>query len=107
MGVGKDSCDHRPDRLLVLFVASVYIYDQLSMPSGFWTDADRPRKLWKKLADSQEARQERRWSELWAAAKGDDKAKGKLPGRWRRAAGLSHQYLRPQSWRERFHRFPP
>ena len=62
---------------LVLFVASVYIYDQLSMPSGFWTDADRPRKLWKKLADAQEARQEKRWNEKLAAAKGDDEAKGK------------------------------
>jgi phosphohistidine phosphatase SixA len=62
---------------LVLFVASVYIYDQLSMPSGFWTDADKPRKLWKKLADAQEARQESRWNKLWDAANGDDEAKGK------------------------------
>ena len=27
---------------LALFVASVYLFDQLSMPEGFWTDADRP-----------------------------------------------------------------
>jgi len=62
---------------LVLFVASVYIYDQLSMPSGFWTDAGKPRKLWKKLADAQEKRQETRWNKLWEDATGDNEAKGK------------------------------
>jgi hypothetical protein len=62
---------------LVLFVAAVYIYDQLSMPSGFWTDADKPHKLWEKLADAQEARQERRWHKLWTDARGDEKARGK------------------------------
>jgi phosphohistidine phosphatase SixA len=63
---------------LVLFVASVYIYDQLSMPTGFWTDADKPRNpFWEKLADFKEARQVKRWNDLWNAAEGDEEAKGK------------------------------
>jgi hypothetical protein len=33
---------------LTLFIASVYIYDQLGMPTGFWTDARRP-QLWARL----------------------------------------------------------
>jgi phosphohistidine phosphatase SixA len=61
---------------LALFLASVYIYDQLSTPSGFWTDADQPRWLWQRLADVREARQERRWSEAWAAAERDDECAG-------------------------------
>ena len=49
---------------LVLFVASVYIYDQLGMPAGFWTDAERPRKLWQRLYDWKEDRLETQWLQV-------------------------------------------
>jgi phosphohistidine phosphatase SixA len=58
---------------LVLLVAAVYIYDQLGTPSGFWTDGDRPRSLWRKLYSRREARIEKRWVKLRDAAPGDDK----------------------------------
>lgn len=45
---------------LALFIACVYIYDQLGMPSGFWTDARRPR-LWARLYGRAERRREERW----------------------------------------------
>ena len=62
---------------LALFLASVYIYDQLSTPSGFWTDADKPRRLWKWLAATREARRERLWDKLWDSAEGDEQSKGR------------------------------
>ncbi|WP_328524061.1 hypothetical protein [Kribbella sp. NBC_00359] len=45
---------------LALFVACVYIYDQLGMPAGFWTDAARPR-LWARFFERTERRREERW----------------------------------------------
>jgi hypothetical protein len=45
---------------LALFVAAIYIYDQLSMPPGFWTDGPRPR-LPRTLANWRERRIEERW----------------------------------------------
>ena len=63
---------------LALFVASIYIYDQLGTPSGFWTDADKPRKFWRYLYQRREARIEKRWSKFKQAAKGDDDAKARL-----------------------------
>jgi hypothetical protein len=58
---------------LALFLAAVYIYDQLSMPSGFWTDAEELRWPWKQLVRCHEARQEKHWSKAWKAAEKDDK----------------------------------
>jgi len=57
---------------LALFLAAVYIYDQLSTPSGFWTDAGKPRWPWKQLARCREARQGKRWCMAWKAAGPDD-----------------------------------
>jgi phosphohistidine phosphatase SixA len=62
---------------LALFVASVYIYDQLSTPSGFWTDADRPRAFWRWLYERREARLEARWASLKEHAKGDEEDRGR------------------------------
>ncbi len=62
---------------LALFVASVYIYDQLGTPSGFWTDADRPRALWRRLYEQRAARLEARWARLKEAAEGDDEDRGR------------------------------
>ena len=62
---------------LALFLASVYIYDQLGTPSGFWTDADKPRPIWKWLAERREAKRERLWSQLWVSAEGDEQGKGR------------------------------
>jgi phosphohistidine phosphatase SixA len=60
---------------LALFVASVYIYDQLGTPSGFWTDADRPRAFWRRLYQRREARLEDLWTRLTEDAEGDDQDK--------------------------------
>jgi phosphohistidine phosphatase SixA len=57
---------------LVLFVACVYIYDQLGMPSGFWTDASRPR-IWAALYRRGERRREERWQAI-AEEVGSDRA---------------------------------
>jgi phosphohistidine phosphatase SixA len=57
---------------LALFVASVYIYDQLGMPTGFWTDAKRPR-LWARIYRRAEHRREARWHAI-AAVEGPDAA---------------------------------
>jgi phosphohistidine phosphatase SixA len=48
---------------IALLVASVYVYDQLSTPVGFWTDARAP-WLWRRLYRRRERNQERRWQEL-------------------------------------------
>jgi len=56
---------------LTLFVASVYIYDQLGTPSGFWTDARRPR-AWRRLNDYREAREQAKWTRLSKAEPGED-----------------------------------
>jgi phosphohistidine phosphatase SixA len=45
---------------LALFVACVYIFDQLGMPSGFWTDSSRPR-LWRRYYERREHKREERW----------------------------------------------
>ncbi len=55
-----------------MFVASVYIYDQLGTPSGFWTDADRPRRLWRLLYEHREDRVDRLWSRARQEAPGND-----------------------------------
>ena len=39
----------QPRYSVALFVASIYIYDQLGAPFGFWTDTDKPRKFWRYL----------------------------------------------------------
>ncbi len=57
---------------LALFVASVYIYDQLGTPSGFWTDADRPPIIWRRLYAYKEARLEATWTRLKNAALVED-----------------------------------
>jgi phosphohistidine phosphatase SixA len=60
---------------LILFVASVYIYDQLSMPSGFWNDGGRLTEPWETIAQARATRQEKCWEELYAAADVDGIAK--------------------------------
>jgi phosphohistidine phosphatase SixA len=62
---------------LALFVSAVYIYDQLATPSGFWTDASRPRPWWRKLYELRERRLDKRWEELMRDAKGDEEHKGR------------------------------
>jgi phosphohistidine phosphatase SixA len=57
---------------LTLFIASVYIYDQLGMPTGFWTDARRP-QLWARMYRRAEHRREARWHAI-AAVEGVDAA---------------------------------
>jgi hypothetical protein len=63
---------------LVFLIASVYIYDQLGTPSGFWTDADRPRRFWRKIYERRDAKIESLWLDLRDRAKGvsdEDKAR--------------------------------
>jgi phosphohistidine phosphatase SixA len=63
---------------LVFLIASVYIYDQLGTPSGFWTDAGKPPLMWRPLYAWREARLERRWIKLRNRAKApttEDKAR--------------------------------
>ena len=48
---------------LALFVVTVYIYDELGMPEGFWTDGRRSR-LARRVSDFQEHRRERRWQRI-------------------------------------------
>jgi phosphohistidine phosphatase SixA len=62
---------------LVLFIAAVYIYDQLGTPAGFWTDADRPRTFWGRLYRWQEMRAEHRWTAVADRAGGDPAEGGK------------------------------
>jgi hypothetical protein len=65
---------------LALFVACVYIYDQLGMPSGFWTDADPPR-LWKRWYQRLERRREDQWhavAEIHGAEEADDRIRPQL-----------------------------
>ena len=57
---------------LALFVACVYIYDQLGMPSGFWTDSARPR-LWRRHYARRERAREQRWHDI-AGTAGPDAA---------------------------------
>ena len=57
---------------LTLFTACVYIYDQMGMPTGFWTDARRPR-LWAPLYRRAEHRREMRWHSI-AAVEGVEAA---------------------------------
>lgn len=45
---------------LAFFLAAVYVYDQLAMPAGFWTDGSRTR-LRSRLAKTAGRRRERRW----------------------------------------------
>jgi phosphohistidine phosphatase SixA len=62
---------------LALFIAAVYIYDQLGTPSGFWTDADRPR-AWRRLYRRREARLEARWANLQRRSScGDNEHRGR------------------------------
>jgi phosphohistidine phosphatase SixA len=62
---------------LALFIAAVYIYDQLSTPSGFWTDADRAPAPWRRLYEWQLGRLEHRWTSVRDAAKGNEEEKGR------------------------------
>lgn len=62
---------------LLLFLASVYIYDQLSTPSGFWTDAAPPRLFWKRLYEARDGRFERLWNKTWDSTTGDEDRKGR------------------------------
>jgi phosphohistidine phosphatase SixA len=68
---------------LCLLVASVYVFDQLSTPVGFWTDAPRSR-LWRWLNTRREHRRERRWERISrdesAAAADEDVAPLRLDG---------------------------
>jgi len=69
------SRDRRPSTRslsLCLFIGAVYIYDQLGMPEGFWTDAPRP-SLFRRFYEWRERRRERRWEEIAnrAGAEGD------------------------------------
>jgi phosphohistidine phosphatase SixA len=61
---------------LALFISAVYIYDQLSTPSGFWTVAGRPR-LWRRLYERQERRAEHRWERSRRAARGTEEEKAR------------------------------
>jgi hypothetical protein len=61
---------------LALFLASVYFYDQLSTPSGFWTDADQPRRPWQRLYERREARLEAIWTRELDQAQCDDGCEG-------------------------------
>jgi len=48
---------------LAMFVGAIYVYDQISMPPGFWTDG--PRLLLPRyLADRRERRAEARWHKI-------------------------------------------
>jgi hypothetical protein len=51
----------------------VYIFDQLSMPAGFWTDAGKPPRAWRWLYERAEQRREERWHAI-AVAAGEDEA---------------------------------
>jgi|tagenome__1003787_1003787.scaffolds.fasta_scaffold20980493_2 phosphohistidine phosphatase SixA len=57
---------------LALFVSTVYIYDQLATPSGFWTDAGKPKPWWKKLYEHRERRLDKRWARLMHSATAED-----------------------------------
>jgi hypothetical protein len=48
---------------LALFVVTVYIYDELGMPEGFWTDGPRNRAA-RRIGDFYEDRRERRWQRI-------------------------------------------
>lgn len=63
---------------LSLFISAVYIYDQLATPAGFWTDADRPRRLWQFLYDKRERRLAQRWQRGREAAHGDDEHRARV-----------------------------
>jgi hypothetical protein len=56
---------------LALFVSAVYIYDQLSTPAGFWTDAEQPKPWWRRLYERRERRLEEHWADLMRDAAGD------------------------------------
>jgi phosphohistidine phosphatase SixA len=53
---------------LCLFFAAVYIYDQLGMPMGFWTDAPRAR-VWRRVNRRREAAREARWEQIASGAR--------------------------------------
>ena len=62
---------------LALFIAAIYIYDQLGTPSGFWTDAQKARAPWRWLYQQRSSRLDERWESLKANATGseDDRAR--------------------------------
>jgi phosphohistidine phosphatase SixA len=70
---------------LVLFVASVYIYDQLGTPAGFWTDAKRPWKVWQRLYDRREDQLEQQWLRMRDKQAPTPAANGTTPGRHEQA----------------------
>ncbi|GIE29450.1 hypothetical protein Ait01nite_024950 [Actinoplanes italicus] len=49
---------------LVLFIACVYIFDQLGTPAGFATDGEKPRRWWKWWYDRRARKAEEKWEEL-------------------------------------------
>jgi phosphohistidine phosphatase SixA len=87
---------------LALFVACVFIYDQLSMPSGFWTDSARPR-LWRRFYERAERRSELRWQAV-ACAAGPDAADERVApmleagARHRLMVGTWTWLFTPASW---------
>jgi hypothetical protein len=48
---------------LALFIVSIYIYDELSMPEGFWTDGPRS-WLQRQISEVREQRRETRWNRI-------------------------------------------
>jgi hypothetical protein len=80
---------------LALFIAAVYIYDQLSTPSGFWTDADRPRAPWRRLYEWQLSRMEQRWANAMQDADGDQEGKGRQRGMYWLMVATSRRVFTP------------
>jgi hypothetical protein len=62
---------------LGMFVASLYVYDQLGMPEGFWTDGPRPWWL-KRLNRRKERRLDEQWQDA-AATKDAELVEDSLP----------------------------
>lgn len=56
---------------LMLFVAAVYIFDQLGTPAGFATDAEKPNRLWRWWYARRDRLLGERWLTLLRSAPGD------------------------------------
>jgi phosphohistidine phosphatase SixA len=63
---------------LALLLSAIFVYDQLSTPPGFWTDAEAPRGPWAVLARRQEQAEEREWLRNYEAAHGDRTERGRI-----------------------------
>jgi hypothetical protein len=68
---------------LCLLVSSVYMFDQLGTPVGFWTD-NRPPAFWRWLAARRERTAEKRWEQQFrekgAAEADEENAPWRLDG---------------------------